>query len=81
METVSDRQKISGIIAKKGFRYQDIAVAHKFGIQLWDQVYYEGEGADYTREYHVKERDFNALIFVQCKTQSTGSYTLSTLYA
>ncbi|HEC37076.1 hypothetical protein LCGC14_1518220 [marine sediment metagenome] len=74
MPEISKRQKISGIIAKRGYRYQDIIVAFKLLIKKFREVNYEAEGADYIHDHYNNYTEINIIEFYQCKHQETGGY-------
>ncbi len=74
MPKVSERQKISGVIAKRGYRYQDVIVAFKLIIKKFREVNYEVEGADYIYDHYNNNDEINIIEFYQCKHQKTGGY-------
>ena len=74
MSEVSKRQKISGVIAKRGYRYQDLIVAFKLLIKKFREVNYEAEGADYIYDHFDNNAEINIIEFYQCKHQGTGGY-------
>lgn len=78
--SVSEREKISGVVAKKGFRYQDIIVAYKLVIKNFKEINYEIEGADYIHDHYNNRQDVNVIKFHQCKYQETGQYNVSSFF-
>ena len=78
--SVSEREKISGIVAKKGYRYQDVIVAYKLVIKSFKEINYEIEGADYIHDHYNNRQDVNVIEFYQCKYQDTGQYNISSFF-
>ena len=77
---VSKREKISGIVAKKGYRYQDVIVAYKLVIKKFKEINYESEGADYINDHYNNRHAVNVIEFYQCKYQETGQYKISSFF-
>lgn len=78
--SVSEREKKSGIVAKKGYRYQDVIVAYKLVIEKFKEVNYEIEGADYIHDHYNNRHDVNVIAFYQCKYQETGQYNINSFF-
>jgi len=79
--SVSEREKISGIVARKGYRYQDVIVAYKLVIKKFKEINYETEGADYIHDHYNNRHDVNVIEFYQCKYQETGQYKISSFFS
>ena len=78
--SVSEREKFSGVVAKKGYRYQDVIVAYKLVIERFKEINYESEGADYIYDHYNNRHDVNVIEFYQCKHQETGQYSISSFF-